>query len=332
MMTGRWLRIVGIVVIGCAVTATGCPGIDDDGDSSTQVDADDASGASGGDDGGTTTTSDATNDATSDADGATDAGGTTDPDASAADAADSTDTAADGSVDGADTTPDSDIAVDAVAPSDTTDPPADASGEDTPTDVSDSGPADAEGSGDAPPDGPCIGAPVDPGDDEVSAGDPLDCPTCIDSPWPQWRLVDFQPQSCGYERIYGLEEFRGTVTFVALLSAGCGFCLSQTVYLEQMRLELEGEGHDLDFALVNRHDQSERQSAMTERASFPMFQDIGEGDAWDRHGGHQDDFYVYGAGGALFDYLPAGAERSNTLSTEEGYANVKNAILAALAE
>lgn len=35
---------------------------------------------------------------------------------------------------------------------------------------------------------------------------------------PPWKLKDFQPQSCGYNKEYNLRAFRGHVTVVALLS------------------------------------------------------------------------------------------------------------------
>lgn len=68
------------------------------------------------------------------------------------------------------------------------------------------------------------------------------------------------------------------------------------------------------------------------RCSFPLLQDIDTVDAWGLHGGHKDDFLIYRADGTLADYLPTGGERSTNLSTPEGYANVKNAILTVLAE
>ncbi|MEE9385325.1 MAG: hypothetical protein V3V08_18115 [Nannocystaceae bacterium] len=42
--------------------------------------------------------------------------------------------------------------------------------------------------------------------------------TCIGEPWPQWSLLDVQPRSCGVGQTYGLDAFKGDVTFVALLA------------------------------------------------------------------------------------------------------------------
>jgi hypothetical protein len=40
----------------------------------------------------------------------------------------------------------------------------------------------------------------------------------LGSPAPRWALADFQPQSCGYEAVYGLGASRGMVTVVAVWS------------------------------------------------------------------------------------------------------------------
>lgn len=38
----------------------------------------------------------------------------------------------------------------------------------------------------------------------------------LGSPFPPWALYDFQPQSCGYRGVYGLNAFLGRVTVVNL--------------------------------------------------------------------------------------------------------------------
>ena len=62
----------------------------------------------------------------------------------------------------------------------------------------------------------------EPPDDEVT--DPCtpsyEAPAdCIGVEAPAFTAYDFQPQSCGYGATYGLDVFRGTVTFVALLAS-----------------------------------------------------------------------------------------------------------------
>ena len=178
----------------------------------------------------------------------------------------------------------------------------------------------------------CIGIDVPFTGEAPVAGAAIECPTCAGASPPGWQLEDFQPQSCGYGAVYGLDAFRGRTLLVALLSAGCGFCLSQTQYLEQMRLELEAEGAEIEFVLVNHQDQAAGQERMTERASFPMFQDVAAVGAWDAHEGHKDDIYIYSPEGLLLDYFPSGGDRDLALATEEGYANVMGAIRSALGE
>jgi len=63
--------------------------------------------------------------------------------------------------------------------------------------------ADAGAAEQAGPEDPCGGSPA----------------TCIGEPPPQWALRDFQPQSCGYEAVYGLDNFKGRPTVAVLLAA-----------------------------------------------------------------------------------------------------------------
>ena len=43
-------------------------------------------------------------------------------------------------------------------------------------------------------------------------------PTEIGSDAPLYQLTDFQPQSCGFDATYGLDQFVGSVTVAALLA------------------------------------------------------------------------------------------------------------------
>jgi hypothetical protein len=88
----------------------------------------------------------------------------------------------------------------------------------------------------------------------------------------------------------------------------------------------------VEFVGVNKADAVAEGVNLTARCSFPVLQDVDTVGAWDLHGGHKDDFLIYRADGTLADYLPTGGERGTNLSTPEGYANVKNAILTVLDE
>lgn len=102
--------------------------------------------------------------------------------------------------------------------------------------------------------------------------------------------------------------------------------------MDTMQKELLAEGHDVAFLAVNVTSGVDSQQSLVDICDFPLFQDVPEVGAWTLHGGKKDDLYVYRADGTLSVYLPYGGAVNTTLSTPEGYANLKNAILDALAE
>ena len=74
------------------------------------------------------------------------------------------------------------------------------------------------------------------------------------------------------------------------------------------------------------------QERLAARCSFPLFQDTGEGfanDAMREMGGAVYDMYVYDANGRLHAYLKDRVIETQ-LTKEEGYANVKEAVLSAV--
>ena len=75
-----------------------------------------------------------------------------------------------------------------------------------------------------------------------------------------------------------------------------------------MRIELEVEGRDVQFVIINKADAADDQAKLTSRCSFPLFQDLDEVGAWDLHGGGKDDFFVFDGQGALAAYLPIDGE------------------------
>ena len=153
-------------------------------------------------------------------------------------------------------------------------------------------------------------------------------PHIVGSAAPGYALTDIQPLSCGYKATYGLPVYRGKVTLAVLLAGWCGFCQAQSVKLEQMRVELERAGKDVGFVIVNKADAADHQGELTKRCSIPILQDLDTVQAWTlHHNGSKDDFFVYDRDGKLADYLPVGGARDTNLSGD-GYAVVKNAILA----
>ncbi len=98
-----------------------------------------------------------------------------------------------------------------------------------------------------------------------------------------------------------------------------------------MRQELEAASLPVAVVGINDVTAVPNQASLTARAAFPLFQDVPDVGAWDLEGGHKDDFFVYDRAGKLAAYLPNGGTLSTDLSTAEGYQNVKNAVLQALA-
>lgn len=196
-----------------------------------------------------------------------------------------------------------------------------ASGED---DIADASDTDEGVTGDTQTDTgelPCVGVtPLTSPPDEP-------CAECA----PSWRLYDFQPRSCGFEQTYGLDSFEGHVTLVALLAGWCSYCQAQSVKLEQLQLELALEGYDVQMVTINgtSANNTDDQQKLIDRCSFPLFQDVDEVAAWDAHGGGKDDLFIYAADGTLAQALPEDGELGTNLSTDEGYANVKQALIAA---
>ncbi|MEE9386187.1 MAG: hypothetical protein V3V08_22475 [Nannocystaceae bacterium] len=103
--------------------------------------------------------------------------------------------------------------------------------------------------------------------------------------------------------------------------------------LERLRLELraEGYGEELQIVAMNGIDALDDQHHLAVRCSFPLFQDIPDEEAWDTMDGEKDDFYLYDHEGKLAVFLPANGEISINLATEEGYDNVKEALIGILA-
>ena len=99
-----------------------------------------------------------------------------------------------------------------------------------------------------------------------------------------------------------------------------------------MRIELEVEGRDVQFVIINKADAADDQAKLTSRCSFPLFQDLDEVGAWDLHGGGKDDFFVFDGQGALAAYLPIDGEVPPRLSEEAGYALVNDAAVSALGQ
>ena len=146
---------------------------------------------------------------------------------------------------------------------------------------------------------------------------------CAAQGWPTWQLEDIQPESPRFGETYGLDVFEGKVVFVAYLVGWCPYCQSQTTRLEELRLELEGEGVDVAFVTVHgtSANNADDQEALTSRCSFPILQDTEDVGAWAASGGGKDDFYIYGPTGDVLAYLPPSS--GTNLNDADDYAALK---------
>ena len=174
----------------------------------------------------------------------------------------------------------------------------------------------------------CVGAIVSGAVDAPGAGAPVEMPTVVGALAPTWSLSDEQPLSCNYQKIYGLEQVRGTPSMVVLLWSGCSFCQSQTEMLHQMKGELDADGVAVNFFIINRSDGASSVLNLANRCTFPVFQDTDEVNAWGLHLGAKDDFYFYDGDGILQNFISVRGDLEINLRTDEGYENIKSAVLA----
>ena len=153
--------------------------------------------------------------------------------------------------------------------------------------------------------------------------------TCPGAEMPVFELEDFQDDSPYAGEIYGLERFEGRTTIVTLWAAWCSYCRGQAEIMEMIKAEVTEAGKEINFVSINVTTGVEAQPLLAETCSFPLLQDTEETAAWEQLGGSKDDMYIYDAEGKLLVYLKASSDISTRLSTIGGYANVRDALMAA---
>ncbi len=94
-----------------------------------------------------------------------------------------------------------------------------------------------------------------------------------------------------------------------------------------MQYELAAEGMTVEMVIINMVNERNPIEELTNRCSFPIFQDVEAVDAWGLHGGKKDDFYFYDTGGILRRFMTYGEDDNIVLSEAEGYANIKGALV-----
>jgi len=95
-------------------------------------------------------------------------------------------------------------------------------------------------------------------------------------------------------------------------------------------LTKDGHGGKFEFIAINSKSAVNNVTGLTNSCDFPVYQDLINVDAWKQHDGGKDDMYIYDQAGVLTHFLPIGGALSINLSGQEGYSNVKNAVLSVL--
>ncbi len=98
-----------------------------------------------------------------------------------------------------------------------------------------------------------------------------------------------------------------------------------------MIAELAAAGHDINAVGINQIDSESTQDRLAAVCSFDLLQNTRDVDAWTLMGGRKDDMFIFRAGGRLAPggFLPIAGDVFTTLSTETGYENVYEALVAA---
>jgi hypothetical protein len=151
-------------------------------------------------------------------------------------------------------------------------------------------------------------------------------PTEEGAPVPAWKLRDFQPKSPRFGQVYGLEELRGSVAVLALYEGNCGTCVVFTQRLGELEHRWQSEGLNVRVAVINAALASSSQKTLVDAASFPLFQDTTEVNAWRQQGGSQNDVYVYGPSGHLGTYFRWGGSVAFDPVTLQGQAALRAAV------
>jgi hypothetical protein len=84
---------------------------------------------------------------------------------------------------------------------------------------------------------------------------------------------------------------------------------------------------DVSMYVVNQAGSDPALEALVTASTLPTFQDFWGLDVWEMHDGGKDDFYIYNGSGKLAAYFKGYASPTSDLSTDEGYGNLKEAIL-----
>lgn len=152
--------------------------------------------------------------------------------------------------------------------------------------------------------------------------------SCADAPAPSWQLADMQPESARYEQVYGLEGFRGQVVVMLMIDSLCDYCGSAAEAMNRMQGELRAEGYNVVVVGLLRSVGASSLPLLLETASYPIFVDTNEVNAWQMQGGGNSDMFIYGPSGRLLDHIGVDDGRGMFVVLPQGYAKAKAAITA----
>ncbi|MCO4762508.1 MAG: hypothetical protein KC502_13440 [Myxococcales bacterium] len=98
--------------------------------------------------------------------------------------------------------------------------------------------------------------------------------------------------------------------------------------MNDLSKELSGKGVNVHLVVINAAGAAVDQATLTNQGDIPVLQDTDKADCWGEMGGGKDDFYLYGSDNKLVAHLPVSGTVTVNLSTDEGYANLRNAAAA----
>lgn len=100
-----------------------------------------------------------------------------------------------------------------------------------------------------------------------------------------------------------------------------------------MRIEMSREGVPAQIIIINgsNANSSIDRAKLVERTSWPIFQDTGYAKVMELHASGKDDMLIYNGAGKLMTVFKHAGTVNTNLDTPDGYSNVKQAILDAVA-
>lgn len=163
-------------------------------------------------------------------------------------------------------------------------------------------------------------------EDDVCPGDDSGQP-CGDTR-PSWSLIDHQPATPRFLQRYGLAQFRGARVALSVVAANCDYCSTQVGKLEEMKRDLLAAGiDDVEIIALNVDYARDDVKKLASACSYTVFQDERDVGAVAEMGGRDFDIFLFGRDGVLQRVLRLGGKTNYYIYTQQGYANIRQAVL-----